>query len=245
MALWRQPTDFAFGTLSVAAAIGDTTLQSAQFASLGAGFSTTAVMPIVLLNTATQTREVVWITGHTAASTSVTVVRGKEGTSAQAWPSGTQWICAPTAGRDGLPSLSSAAIAALTDQHVGMRVLNTDTSQVLEWTFGAGWQAEVGVARAADTGLTITSGSVPTNATIQTRIGSAVAATPSSGAVTVTFATAFPNAFIGGVAGSCDHALWDGYVAVDAGSTTQCKLWPLSSTGAPTSCSLFYVAYGY
>jgi hypothetical protein len=245
MALWRQPADFAFGTLSVAAAIGDTSLSSAQFATLGSGFTTSAVMPIVLLNTATQTREVVWITAHTASSTSVTVVRGKEGTSAQAWPSGTQWICAPTAARDGLPSLTTSQINALTDMHVGMRVLNTDTSQVLEYTFGAGWQAEVGPMRAADVGHNITGGTIPTNATIQIRADAVISAVPAAGLVTVTFPTAFPNACIGGFAGSCDHNLWDGYVAVDGVSTTQAKLAPLSSTGTPGSCSLFYVMFGY
>jgi hypothetical protein len=241
---YREPADFAFGTLSVAAALGDTTLQSTQFTSLGTGYSAGAnpvVLPIVLINTATPAREVVWVTGHTSASNSVTVVRGKEGTTAQAWPSGTQWICAPTVARDGLPYMSAATLAGLTDTHAGMRALEVDTGQVKEQTYTGGLLPSYGHILPGH----IAGTSVPTTGAVQFRAGVLTSAVPVSGLVTATFSSPFPNGFLMGFAGSADHNLWDGYVAVDGGSTTSCKLAPLSSSGTPGSCTLAYLALGW
>ncbi len=246
MALWRMPTDFAYGTLSVAAAIGDTSLSSSQFSTLPSSFTTSAVMPMVLLNSATQTREVVWVTAHTASATSVTVVRGKEGTAAAAWPSGTQWICAPTAARDGLPAMSTSALNAMTDQHVGMRALNTDSSSVWEWTFGAGWQAEIGACKPSDVGTTASGGSVPTAANVLTRMGCVLSATPSAGLVSVTFPAAFPNGFIGAAAGSLSGSQFVGDTSCESGTTTGMSLRPVQNNGTtPGVCSLFWLAFGW
>jgi hypothetical protein len=246
MALWRAPVDFGFGTISVAAAIGDTTLTSTSFASLPSNFSTSNVCPLNLINPSTGAREVVWITGHTAASTTVTVIRGKEGTSAAAWASGSQWVCAPTASRDGVPLMTTAQINALTDQHVGMRVLNTDTSAIWEWTFSAGWQDEIGLAKPSDFGLTAAGGSLPTSANLLVRSGNVLSATPSAGLVAVTFATAFPNGYFGAMAGSIAGGLFVGAVSCESGTTTGMNLRPVQYSGsAPSTCSLFYLALGW
>jgi hypothetical protein len=134
----RTPVNYAFGTLSVAGAISDTTLQSADFASLpgGASISTTQYIAIVLQDPTAKVYEIVWINAHTAASTTVTVLRGREGTSARAWPSGTLWTLAPTL-RDGvLPVASRAALPS--DPHVGMRCLLLDEKRIVEF-HTAGW----------------------------------------------------------------------------------------------------------
>lgn len=246
MALWRMPADYLFGTLSQAAAVGDTSISSASFANLATSYTTSAVLPIVLHNPSTGVREVVWVTAHTAASTSVTVVRGKEGTSAQAWPSGTQWIVAPTAARDGLSAYSAATLAAMTDQHVGMRALETDSSVVKHWTFAAGWQAEVGACRPADCGPTAAGGTVPTAANILTRMGCVLNATPSSGLITVTFAQPFSNGYIGALCGSLAGGQFIGTVCCESGSVTGMSLRPTQyNSAAPGTCSVFYVAFGW
>lgn len=243
---FRQPLDYTFGTLSLAAAIGDTTINSSAFASLPNGvFTATQYLPIVLHNPAAGTHEVVWVTAHTGSATSVTVVRGKESTSAQAWPSGTQWICAPTAARDGLGLYTSTQVTNMTDAHVGQRVLETDTGLPKAYASTGVWAADIGQCLPGEVGTITGGGSVPTNATVLSRMGCVIGAAVSSGSVTVTFAKPFPGGFIGGLAGVSDHNLWDGYIAVDTGTTTGCKLWPLSGAGTPTSISAFYVVWGW
>lgn len=130
MSLIRLPKDYLFGTLSNPAAESDTSLSSADFTSLDINYTTQVVLPLVLHNPATHEHEVVWVTNHSAGSQTVTVVRGKEGTDAQPWPGGTQWICAPTVTRDGLLAASAATVAAITDAHLGMRAVETDTGLV-------------------------------------------------------------------------------------------------------------------
>lgn len=145
---YRDPVDYKFGTLSVAAAIGDTTLNSANFAGLVGGLlSTTRYVPMVLHDPSVPVYEVVWITAHTAAATSVTVVRGKEGTAARAWPSQTQWLIAPTV-RDALAADANAA-ALPSEPHTGMRRLLLDTGTVVERTRNQGW-ATPPISLAAD-----------------------------------------------------------------------------------------------
>jgi len=248
VALWRMPSDYQFGTLGVAAAIGDTTLTSNAFATLPSGQTTSAVTPLVLHNPAAGTHEVVWVTAHTASATTATVVRGKEGSTAQAWPSGTQWICAPTAARDGLPALSAAALTAMTDQHVGMRALETDTSLVKEWTYGAGWQPEVGACRPVDCGPTVSGGTVPTTANILARVGCINSATPSSNIIAVTFATPFPNGVITAASNSLTGAQFIGTVTVENLTVSGMNLRVnqiQSFPAAPGLASLSYIAFGW
>jgi hypothetical protein len=248
MALWRMPTDYAFGTLSVAAAVGDTSISSTAFANLSTAYTTSAVLPMVLHNPATGVREVVWVTAHTAASTAVTVIRGKEGTSAQAWPSGTQWICAPTAARDGLSAYSAATLTGMTDQHVGMRALETDSSVVKHWTYAAGWQAEVGACRPADCGPTFSAGTVPAAANILTRVGCVNNAAPSSNLIAVTFAAPFPNGVITAVSNSLNSGQFIGTVTCESLTVSGMNLRVNQIAGypaAPGFASLSYVAYGW
>lgn len=135
----RQPLNFAYGTLTQAAALSDTTLVSADFASatkMATGLSTTQYVPVVLMDLANSLFEIVWVTGHTAASTSATVVRGKEGTTARAWPAGTQWQVAQTV-RDGRFLVASRANLS-SEPHIGMEQLIGDEQHVVK-RYSWGW----------------------------------------------------------------------------------------------------------
>lgn len=187
----RAISDYKFGTLSNAAAIGDTTLVSAAFASLaGAFYSTTTYLPIVLHDPAVPAYEVVWITAHTASSTSATVVRGKEGSSARAWPSGTQWLAAPTM-RDAL--LPSTRAALPTDAAVGSRAIVTDESFAVQRTMTGGWAPSVGVGVPSEFGNRDDGSAVPSSAVIVARGGKVTASTDGSGQMQVTYKAPFPN----------------------------------------------------
>jgi hypothetical protein len=142
----RLPVNYAFGTLSVAAAISDTTLQSSAFATaiptMSAG--TTNYVPIVLQNPSTGVYEIVWVNAHSASSTTVTVVRGKETTAAQAWPSGTLWTVAPTLRDVVLPVTTRSALPA--DPHVGMRAYIQDEQVQVQYVLNVGWLGASGMA---------------------------------------------------------------------------------------------------
>jgi hypothetical protein len=189
---FRNNSDFTYGTLNTAAAISDTSISSADFATLSSGYSAGNYLPIILLNAAAKTHEKVWITGHTAASTAVTVVRARESTAAQAWPSGTQWIVAPTI-RDALPSGNAASPP--TDPHVGLRLGCQDKAgEVRQWTRFAGYQADVGVAIPADIGKTRAAAAVANGHAMIVRAGYGSGVTDASGLFTVTYNVPFPNA---------------------------------------------------
>jgi hypothetical protein len=136
MTIVRAPKDFFFGTLGQAAALTDTSLQSPVFANLPNTYSTSRVLPLVLLDLARGVYEVVWVTGHVASSQTVTVVRGKEGSTAQAWPQFSQVQAAPTAARDTLAVQTSTTRPA--DAHLGMEAIETDTNQITQLT-SSGW----------------------------------------------------------------------------------------------------------
>jgi len=135
----RLPINYAFGQLTGAAAISDTTLTSTDFATgLSTGLSTTNYVPMTLQDPSTKLYEIVWVNAHTASASTCTVVRGKEGTSARAWGTGTLWTVAPTL-RDGvLPVANRAALPA--DPHVGLRAFIQDEQVVVERTLTS-WAA--------------------------------------------------------------------------------------------------------
>jgi hypothetical protein len=130
----RAPQDYAFGQLSAGISTSDTTLSSARFANLPSDLTTTKYLPITLTDAINGLLETVWITAHTASSTSVTVVRAREGTTAQSWASSTPWTCAATV-RDGLSITTRAGLP--TDPYIGQRVYVSDESQVVERISGA------------------------------------------------------------------------------------------------------------
>jgi len=138
----RLPANYAFGTLTQAAAISDLTLTSTDFAArLPSGLSTTVYVPIVLQDPSTGNYEICWANSHTAASSTAGVLRGKESTSARTWPSGTLWTVAPTL-RDGVLPVSTRS-ALPTDPHTGLRCYIQDEQVTVEWAPSAGWWSAV------------------------------------------------------------------------------------------------------
>jgi hypothetical protein len=134
----RLSANYTFGVLTSAAATPDTTLTSTDFsARLASGLSTTTYVPITLQDSSTGNFEIVWANAHTAAATTCTVLRGREGTSARAWASGTLWVVAPTL-RDVMLSVANRA-ALPADAHVGMRCELQDEQAMVEKTL-AGFQ---------------------------------------------------------------------------------------------------------
>jgi hypothetical protein len=134
----RVPANYAFGTLTSALSVSDTTVNSAEFSTrLASGLSTTVYVPITLQNPTTGVFEIVWANSHTGAATSATVLRAKEDTTALVWPSGTLWSNAPTV-RDGVLLVSTRA-ALPADPHIGLRALIQDENLVVEWNLSSGW----------------------------------------------------------------------------------------------------------
>lgn len=190
----RAPRDYFSGTLSVAASISDTTLTSAAFSALPNTFSTTVYLPLVLHDPSANLYEAVWVTAHTTSSTSVTVVRGREGSTARAWSSGTRVICPPTI-RDAQASYTRAALPS--DAHYGMRALVTDENVINERSI-AGWKPSVGVAAPAEVGPQAFALSTfpPSNSVIQLRAGTVTGTLDGTGQATVNYRVAFPTATI-------------------------------------------------
>ncbi|WP_103344082.1 hypothetical protein [Amycolatopsis sp. CA-126428] len=136
----RVPANYLFGQLTNPAAISDTTMVSTDFAALQSGLSTNLYIPITLQDPANKNFEIVWATAHTGASNTITVVRGREGSTARAWPASTLWACAPTLRDSVLPVANAAALPA--DPHVGLRTLQLDTQVALQWAYPGGWELE-------------------------------------------------------------------------------------------------------
>jgi hypothetical protein len=246
MTIFRAPIDYAAGQLSQPAAISASSLRSSGFTSLGTNYSTSIVLPIILHDPAAGIHECVWVTGHTTGSDQVTVVRGKEGTTQQAWDNLTDWIVAPTASRDALLSTTKAARQALVDQHAGMRVAETDTGNLPIWTNTAGWQPQVGSCFPTDAGKSQANTDVPDGATMLERVGSVINATPSGGLVAVTFKTPFPNSIHGALAGSIAPGSFPGIaVCTTMTASSMNVLVQLPNGSAPTICSFYYIAKGW
>lgn len=246
---FRNPLDFTYGTLSTAASISDTTLSSADFAPLGTGYSTANYLPIVLLNPVTKTHEKVWITAHTAASTSVTVVRGRESTSAQAWPSGTQWIVAPTA-RDGVGQYNSTATP--TDPHVGLTlVLQDKGGEVRQFTRNQGYQPDVGVGTPAEIGKVRAGTAIPNGYAMIVRAGFATGTTDANGQFTVAYTAPFPTATQLVVPQNDSTFVNPITVTAETASGFTLKAWRYTGVNTATnenagvSVPIVYIAVGY
>lgn len=188
---WHQ--NYFSGTLALAASVSDTTLSSTAFAALPTGYSTTIYQPIVLHNPASGIYEIAWITGHAANSQTVTVARGRESTTAQAWPANTQIIDAATA-NDMLGAYGSRSILPASNMQTGYRASLVDENVTVEKTVN-GWLPSVGVAAPADVGPVLSSMTTfpPANSVIMVRAGRAQGAANVSGDTSFSYRTPFPT----------------------------------------------------
>lgn len=242
----RSPQNYLAGTLTVAAAISDTTLTSSAFTTLPTNLSTTQYLPLVIHDPSAGTYEIVWATAHSSSSANITVVRGKESTAARAWAAGTRVICAPTI-RDTLSAMTRAALPS--DGHYGMRALLTDESVVNEKT-SAGWLPTVGAASPAQVGpqaFNLTT-FPPSSAIVQMRAGVQTGTLDSNGQATINYRTSFPAATIAAIPVS-RYTGSEGPIVVFAASTSGFSIiiWR-PSTGARAAnadYTVMYVAVGY
>jgi hypothetical protein len=245
----RDSKNYFFGILDNPAAISDTTLSSAQFAALGTGYSAAnggTYIPLVLHDPSVGAYEIVWVVGHSSGGTTVTVVRGREGTAAQAWNAGTQVTIAPTAGRDVLAVALSNGLPP--DAHYGMRVARTDKGDVIERT-KTGWGPSVGAGIAADQHKNMSQLAVPDGAALLLRAGSTPSTftTASDGNFNVTYKTPFPN---GTLAISCTSTAYaaNGAFVCYQQRADGCSMTALNGTGgrlASTVISVQYIAFGW
>jgi hypothetical protein len=244
----RLPVDYFYGTLAVAAAISDTTLSAVAFAGLGTGYSSTTYTPLVLHDPAAGVREVVWVTAHTAAAQTVTVMRGREGTSAVAWPAGTQIVCAPTAARDGVIHTTLAALP--TDGHYNARAVATDqgTAGLPLVRTGVGWAPASGVALASQTGPLVGRASTypPADATVLVRAGYFEGNSDASGNVHVGFRLPFANDIVSFVATSTVlNTLGPFVVYVYSTSGVSVRCYNGTTLSASAVVRFSFVAIGY
>lgn len=247
----RDKVDYFFGTLSSPASISATTLSAAAFSSLPTGVygaGTPGIyLPLVIHDPAQGLDEIVWVTGHTSSpATDVTVVRGREGTTARAWNAGTQVTCAPTK-RDVLATYASGSLPS--DAHTGMQIMTTDFKQALEKTPAAGWQATVGLARSQEVGRTQAGALPPTNATIITRTGYQQQTGNSGGDANFTFEAPFPNGVLSVILQNCSTS-FTLHMAVIAQSVSgfTVRTWTASSPASPAvtpTVPIFYLATGW
>jgi hypothetical protein len=92
----RVRGNYSFGTVPGGLGAADTQISSAGFAGLPVidNYSHAA---LTLYSPATSAYEIVYVTAHAAGATTATIVRGREGTTAQAWLANTPWLHGPTA----------------------------------------------------------------------------------------------------------------------------------------------------
>lgn len=248
---YRRTRNYFFSTLAAPATISDTTLSCADFAGLPSNYTTSSYLPLVLHDPAAKVFEVVWVVAHLAAATTLTVERGKESSTARAWPAGTQILCAPTV-RDGAPPLARSNLP--TDPFVGERHTLDDEGIALQSTLNSGWQADVGVAVPAEYGKRQDGSAVPTTGVIIMRGGQITANTDALGQIQVTYTTAFPaqtlHATLGWVSGGGTAPFYN--LGIVAGSHTSAgfKLYLFRadtgvSAGSGVSVTASYLATGY
>ena len=77
--------------------VGATSANSANFSTLPVVDATSVLVLVLDPLGASGAPEIVYVTAHTAASTSVTIVRAQETSTARQFPTGTLWFHAPTA----------------------------------------------------------------------------------------------------------------------------------------------------
>lgn len=134
----RSNTDFGIITDNPLTA-GATTINSSGFASLltvaGSDDCVITLDPGAIYGLP----EIVRVTAHGAAATSITVVRGHDGTTARAHNAGVQWVHAPVI-EDAIVQCTSTTRPSAPDVglYIGMRIFETDTQRELRWN-GSAW----------------------------------------------------------------------------------------------------------
>lgn len=134
----RVRSNFLFGTITDnPLTIGATTINSANFVSVPAIDNTQHAVLVLDPAGLNGTPEIVYVTAHTASTTSLTVTRGQELSTARQHPSGTQWYLAPTA-RDYDSIVTSATRPGV--PYFGELIFETDTNTYSGRSTTGAWQ---------------------------------------------------------------------------------------------------------
>jgi len=140
----RVRQDFVAGALSAPLASGATSMSSAGLEDLQV-IDTSNFCSIGLFRTDASGRviqkEIVWVIVHTAGATTATIVRGREGTTAQDWDTGDRWSHSQTARDITVICLSTARP---TNPHKGLEIYEIDTGAKRVWD-GIAWQSASGI----------------------------------------------------------------------------------------------------
>lgn len=247
---YRENQDYFFGTLEAPLAVSDLTMKSTAFVPLATHYSNNTpgtYIPVVLHDPAGPDDEIVYIVGHASGSDTVTIQRGKEGSTAQSWPKDTQVVCAPTR-RDAVTTYTRANLPS--DAHVGFRNAVSDEGMVVERTRVQGWQPSVGVANPSEVGPRRGGSNPPANSNILIRTAFVTGlTTDASGNVSITYRAPFPQQTIAAVVTPYSVAP-TGIVTVEAETPNGFTVGVYNpSTGAKhvagSTVALHYIATGY
>jgi hypothetical protein len=241
--VYRQLQNYLFGTLTAGIASGDLTMTSASFAGLPVvTLGAFLYIPLALQDPSTGKFEVVWVTAHAAASTTVTIIRGQEGSLAQSWASGSLVGDAPLL-RDLLTISAYAGMPA--DGHYGLRAIDPNTGVTYEATPN-GYLASVKSKQGANT-PSIGGVATPAGAQLWVASGSFSVTTNATGDFTVPFQISFPTACVSvtanptAVAGATTSFICSG--ATNAQWTGRAK--NAAANVASTTVTGTYIAVGY
>ncbi len=135
----RVRSDFVAGGLSAGMITSDTAMNSAGLADLpaiaGTQMAALTLWRTDVLGRVTQ-KEVVYVTAHGAGTTTATVTRGREGTTAQTWLTGDRWSLT-TVVSDLIVICTSSTRPAT--PYYGQHIYETDTLKEYTYT-STGWQ---------------------------------------------------------------------------------------------------------
>lgn len=241
----RATRDYFSTALLSAATAASTTMQSVDFVGLDTDYGTNGkYLPLVLHDDTLGVYEVVWVTAHASNSNTVTVVRGKEGTTALAWGAGTRVEAAPTS-YDILLARTAGTLPS--DAAIGTRVNRGDKKDSVV-RVNNGWAPEAGVAFASDVGPGMTGVAVPDGAVLLMRCQYVPAFnTGSTGVATINFKTPFPNACLMAWPVSVDYNHVGPYViqSLTAASVTLCVFNGSNVRAQQNGVSLLLAAIGY
>lgn len=98
----RLKADYVFGAIDTALTSAGTTISSPALARLPV-VASPDTLALTLFDAATGVYEIVWVTAHTSAATTATILRAQEGSTAAAWGTAATWSHGPTARDVGTP----------------------------------------------------------------------------------------------------------------------------------------------
>lgn len=242
---YRRLLNGVYGQLGAQVLSSATSIVDSSFATLPVITGTADIIPLSFsaLNGA-QTPEIFWVTAHASGSSTVTVVRGKEGTTAKTWPLGTVWAQAETT-RDALFDVTSGTIPS--DLNLGAQWVERDTAALKIKTYTSGNFALAGVALPSTIGPARAGNFPSAQDTIQIRTAETTVTTNGVGDAFVSFRVAFPNACISVLGGSSDNTAFTGTVNVWSEGTTGFDFRAALGAAAVTNTTIHihYIATGW